>query len=124
MAINSFPSFAKDALEAAAAALRQQGPLRAVQVPVGSVLVPGLGPIFAPALEQVFANLGFDSNQFYTAIGASIPAAQPIRQVAAQARQVNEECPSLWYVNFPKNLPPQAADKVREYRQSMLDFRS
>ncbi|KAH7153628.1 hypothetical protein EDB81DRAFT_882564 [Dactylonectria macrodidyma] len=132
MAINSLPFFANAALAEAAAALRQQGPLRAVGgslssvfVPgLGQISVPGLGPVFGPALEQIFANIGFNSDQFYTAIGASIAAAQPIGQVAAQARQVNDECPSLWYVNFPKNLSPQVADKVGQYRQSMLDFRS
>ncbi|KAM0425405.1 hypothetical protein ACHAPT_009462 [Fusarium lateritium] len=124
MVINGFPSFASvlpsltdaanAALAAAAAALGQEGVTKAVEASAA----------FAPVLEQVFATLGFNSSQFYTAIGVALAAAQPIQEVAAQARQVNEECPSLWYVNFPKNLSAQDTKKVQDYRQSMLDFRS
>ncbi|KAJ4176102.1 hypothetical protein NW755_014608 [Fusarium falciforme] len=121
MVINGFPSFARAlpswtdvtgaVVAAATKALGQQG-LKAAESE------------FAPVLQQVFATLGFNSNVFYTAIGVALPDPQPIQQVAAQARQVNEECPSLWYVNFPKSLSVQDAQKVRDYRQSMQDFRS
>lgn len=82
--------------------------------PIG--IVPNIGSML---------NLGWNTPQFYSAIGVAVAVqAQVVQQVAAQAQEINKEYPSLWYVNFPKQMSSHDADMVQRYRQSMLDFRS
>ncbi|KAL2199479.1 hypothetical protein P885DRAFT_58854 [Corynascus similis CBS 632.67] len=71
------------------------------------------------------SRLGYNSREFYSAIGAIgsiiIPSA---RIIAELAKNVGHEFPSLWYVNFPDNMSAADVESVARHRQSMLDFRS
>ncbi|GAB0138924.1 hypothetical protein EsDP_00007144 [Epichloe bromicola] len=124
MASNNLPSIVSAALSAAKVALEKQAVPGAIQTPYGPIYTPALESLFGPVLNQVFATLGFNSSQFYTAIGIAFPTLIPPQQIAAQAQEVHDECPTLWYVKFPKNVSSQDIGKIEDYRQSMLDFRS
>lgn len=81
----------------------------------------GLEKVLSP--EQL-AILGINSPEFYSVVNAVGTAVQPVDQVRSQATRVNKQFPSLWYVNFPKNMSSHDVNLVRQYRQNMLDFRS
>lgn len=92
----------------------------AVRMAPGAFTPIGIAPGIGNTL-----NLGWNTPQFYSAIGiAAAVQAQVAQKVAAQANEINKEYPSLWYVNFPKHMSSHDADMVQRYRQSMLDFRS
>ncbi|KAF5667163.1 hypothetical protein FHETE_5866 [Fusarium heterosporum] len=124
IAASNLPSFVKTAAGVINTTLQQHAMVGAIQTSFGPIYSFALANQFGPVLNQVFATMGYNSSQFYTAIGIAIPAIVSIQQLAVQAQEVHDECPSLWYVNFPTNLSSQDIDKIGDYRQSMLDFRS
>jgi len=81
------------------------------------------GSILNP-MTNIAALLSVNSPSFYSVIGAAMVAMQPMGAIVAQAQEVNKDYPSLWYLNFPRNLSEHNKEVVQLYRQSMLDFRS
>ncbi|KAH6614419.1 hypothetical protein B0J18DRAFT_300244 [Chaetomium sp. MPI-SDFR-AT-0129] len=76
-----------------------------------------------PAAE--LARLGLNSPDFYSAIGAVTGGlVSSATAIAALAKRVSHDFPTLWYVNFPHNMSAADAELVARHRESMLDFRS
>ncbi|KAK4198393.1 hypothetical protein QBC40DRAFT_331509 [Triangularia verruculosa] len=89
------------------------------------VQIGRLGSVVLP-LEQI-ARLGTNSPEFYCAIGAAIATTRPLLSahvIVSQAKETQDDFPSLWYVNFPHNMSGHDAQVVKRYRDSMTDFRS
>ncbi|KAK0732172.1 hypothetical protein B0H67DRAFT_640471 [Lasiosphaeris hirsuta] len=76
-------------------------------------------------MDQI-ARLGINSPEFYCIIGAgaAVPPAAPPHVIVTKAQGAHRDCPSLWYVNFPRVVSGADADAVRRSRKSMMNFRS
>lgn len=96
------------------------------------VLMPTIGEMVGKLKEggvpipmDQIARLGLNSSDFYSVIGAgnAVSIAAPMT-IANKASGAHRDCPSMWYVNFPRQMSGPDTEVVTRSRKSMTDFRS
>ncbi|KAE8356258.1 hypothetical protein BDV28DRAFT_127285 [Aspergillus coremiiformis] len=54
----------------------------------------------------------------------NIPPNQSPSDIASQAKSVSSDYPSVWFINFPQNLSGDQQQKLQQYQQDILEYRS
>lgn len=95
-------------------------------------LIPTIGEIIGqlrdggvPISMDQIARLGLNSSEFYSVIGAgnAVSVAAPMT-ISNKASGAHRDCPSMWYVNFPRQMSGADTEAVSRSRKAMTEFRS